>query len=164
MESEDLPYADKINYWKTGKSSADVWLEKAQAQIERFGGQVLIRAVGMDPQSDRKSFLMVFEMDGDRYRIVWPVLRLKLDTVANVKAAERQAATLLYHDVKARSLSSAVLGTRRAFFSYLMLPDGRVASEARPDEIVLLGRAIFGSAPELVQGETVEEEDRNGVG
>jgi hypothetical protein len=45
-----------------------------------------------------------------------------------------QAATMLYHDVKAKAVSAKVHGVRAAFFQYLALPDGRTAAQlAAPD-------------------------------
>lgn len=75
--------------------------------------------------------MLGFEIEDDRYKVIWPVLPSKS---GNEQAARRQAATMLYHDIKAKCLTAKVMGARSAFFSYLMLPDGRVAAQlADPD-------------------------------
>jgi len=33
-----LPFAEKLNYWKTSSSSPDIWIERASKQIEKLGG------------------------------------------------------------------------------------------------------------------------------
>lgn len=54
---------------------------------------------------------------------------------------------MLYHDVKAKSISAKVLGTRAAFFSYLMLPDGRTAAEASTPELLeAMPKLLMGGA------------------
>ena len=42
---------------------------------------------------------------------------------------------MLYHDVKAKAMTASVLGAEVAFFSYMMLPDGRVSSELASPEL-----------------------------
>jgi len=42
---------------------------------------------------------------------------------------------MLYHDVKGKCVSATVLGAKPAFFSYLLLPDGRTAIEATMKEL-----------------------------
>ena len=54
----------------------------------------------------------------------------------NERSARIQAATLLFHDVKAKSITAKVLGFRAAFFSYLALPDGRTMAEMATPELV----------------------------
>jgi len=55
----------------------------------------------------------------------------------NEASARIQAATMLYHDVKARCVSAKVIGKRTAFFSYLMLPDGRSAATVATPELAI---------------------------
>ena len=140
----NLPYAENINYWKTGKSSPDVWLERAARQIEGLGGHVLTHAFGQDPSMGTSAYLMQFEIKNDQYKLVWPVLPVENDTPKNREAAKRQAATLLYHDVKAKTLVATVKGTRRAFFEYLVLPDGRTTPDLAVDELLQLPRILEG--------------------
>ena len=76
--------------------------------------------------------MLGFEIESDRYKVIWPVLPSKS---GNEQAARRQASTMLYHDIKAKCLTAKVMGSRSAFFSYLMLPDGRVAAQLATPEI-----------------------------
>ena len=149
----ELPYAETLNYWKTGKSSPDAWIEKARRQIEKLGGVVTGEAFGRDGNG-RAAYMLSFEIGGDAFRVVWPVLPVK--NPRDERAARVQAATMLYHDVKARCLAAAVLGARTAFFAYLMLPDGRQAAEvgipelARLSPLRLAAPQPFGSDDEVV--------------
>ena len=75
--------------------------------------------------------MLAFKIKDQKYKVVWPVL----PTYSGKEgSAKRQAATLLYHDVKAKAMTASVLGVEVAFFSYMMLPDGRVSNElAKPE-------------------------------
>jgi len=110
-------------------------MERTRRQIEKLGGIVLAEGFGSEATTGHSAYMLAFEIAGERYKVVWPVLPSKSD---NEKAARIQAATFLYHDIKARSLSAAVLGARAAFFAYLMLPDGRTAMHIATPEIVEL--------------------------
>ena len=134
------PYAEEVNYWKTSKSSPDAWMERARRQIEKLGGMVLAEGFGSEPGLGRAAYMLAFEIEGERYKVVWPVLPSK---TGNEKAARRQAATLLYHDLKAKAISAAVLGARAAFFSFLMLPDGRTAVNIATPELAQLTPALL---------------------
>jgi len=129
----DLPFGDDVNYWKTGKSSPDSWIEKTKRLIEKFDGEVLGEAFGSDASVGRAAFMLSFRLGGDRFDVVWPVLPSRYDEEG---AAKRQAATMLHHDVKARLISSEVQGARAAFFSYMKLPDGRRAAQLSDPEMV----------------------------
>lgn len=126
-----LPYAEDIgHYWKTGTSSPDTWLYKTKKVIMDLGGKVQQEAFGsMDTQA---AFMLIFQIKAQQYKVVWPVLPSR---TKNEAAARRQAATLLYHDVKAKAMTASVLGVEQAFFSYMMLPDGRVTSEMAVPEL-----------------------------
>ena len=124
-----LPYAEDFNYWKTSKSPAASWMEKTEKLIIDGGGIVTIQAKGM--QDGNTAFLMEFSFGDDRFRAVWPVLPSD-----NNQAAERQAATALYHDVKVRVLRIKIFGARSAFFNFLMIPDGRTMDQLSSSEIV----------------------------
>jgi hypothetical protein len=76
--------------------------------------------------------MIEFELQGERFRIAWPVLPSKK---GDERAAKVQAATMLYHDVKGRSLSAQVLGARVAFFAFLLLPGNRTAAQAALPEL-----------------------------
>ena len=146
-------YAEELNYWQTSTVSPDTWIDKAKKLIAGFGGRIIGDAFGADGDG-RAAFMIAFEISGDRFKIVWPVLKSRS---GNEKAARRQAATFIYHDVKAKCLSATVLGARSAFFSYLLLPDGRTVSEASDSEVIRLLPSIvrleLGTGDEVVEGE-----------
>ncbi len=130
---KDLPYAEEINYWKSSKSSPGSWIEKASGQIENLGGKVLTHAFGQDSSAGRSAYMIMFEIGIDAFKVIQPVLptRKKEDI-----AAKRQAATLLYHEVKSRCLRAVISGSREAFFQYMLLPDGRTTAEATIQELM----------------------------
>ena len=134
-----LPYAEDINYWKTGQGSPDSWIDKSASQIEKLGGKVYLHSFGVDDQMN-SAYLILFKIDSDEYKIVWPVLPTKRGEEG---AAKRQAATLLYHDVKAKCLTATIKGSREAFFGYLMLPDGRTTTEASIPELMKFVPLVF---------------------
>ena len=76
--------------------------------------------------------MIAFSIGKDKFKVVFPVLDSK---TGKAVAAKRQAATMLYHDIKAKCMVASVLGAKAAFFSYLMLPDGRTASEVATPEL-----------------------------
>ena len=126
-------YAEEVgHYWKTGQSSPDTWIEKAKTQIIKIGGTVLAEGFGSD-NTGRSAYMLGFELDGERFKVIWPVLTPK---GGDIRSARRQAATMLFHHVKAACMSSRVLGTRAAFFAHLMLPDGIVAMQVANPELV----------------------------
>lgn len=128
-----LPYAEEINYRKTSKVDADTWIDKTKDLIAGFGGKVLGDAFGSDSTTGQAAYMISFSVNEDKFKIVWPVLPSRDD---NVSAARRQAATFLYHDTKAKCLKALLWGPRTAFFEYLMLPDGRQASQLSAPEIM----------------------------
>jgi hypothetical protein len=128
----ELPYAEDIgHYWQTGASSPDVWIEKALKIIKEVGGEIIQEAFGS--AMGRGAYMITFEIGKDRFKVMWPVLPSRTGRDA---AARRQAATLLFYDIKAKAISASVLGTKAAFFSYFLLPDGRAASEAAVPELM----------------------------
>ncbi len=131
MSEQQLPYAEDVAYWRTSQSSPDTWIERAQRVIIGMGGVVMAEAFGKDA-SGRSAYMLGFQFKGDRFKVVWPVLPSKS---GNERAARIQAATLLYHDIKARCISAAVLGVRAAFFNSLLLPDGRTAGDVAAPEL-----------------------------
>ena len=127
-----LPYAEDVgNYWKTGQSAPDTWIDKARAEIRAAGGKVLSEAFGRD-QDGRAAYMLVFSFGPEQYRAVWPVLPTRTN---NERAARIQAATMLYHDIKAKAVAAKVHGARAAFFQFLLLPDGRTAPQAADAEL-----------------------------
>lgn len=151
MNYDDTLFAEDVNYWQTSKSSPDVWLERTKRQIKRLDGRVLAEGFGSEPESGRAAFMLAFEVGGDRFKIIWPVLPTRSK---KERAAKVQAATMLYHDIKARCVSAAVLGTRAAFFSFLVLPNGRVAGELSTPELTQAIPTLF--APALAAGNVLE--------
>lgn len=135
----DLPAAEDLNYWKTSKSSPSTWIRRAKDQIEGIGGRVLGEAFGHEDTTGRAAYMLAFEIAGEQFKIVWPVL-----PSGDERAARRQAATMLFHDVKQRCISSQVLGARQAFFAYWRLPDGRTASEVSVPELMEVVPRLLG--------------------
>ncbi len=140
-------YAEQVNYWKTSQTSPDKWLNKTKKLILDIDGTILGEGFGSDPTRGYSAYMLQFEIDGERYKIVWPVLPSQTDDEI---AAKRQATTFIYHDVKARVMSAKVLGSKAAFFSYWQLPDGRTASQA---SVVELTEGI----PYLLQAKAISE-------
>lgn len=126
----ELPYAEDVAYWRTSTSDPDTWMHRAKKVIEDLGGRV--EAEGFGASGDRAAYMLAFTFGEERFKLVWPVLPSYAGRVAD---ARRQAATLLYHDIKAKAISAVVLGKRAAFFSYLSLPDGRTAGEVANPEL-----------------------------
>ena len=150
-----LPYAEDIKvYWKTSTTAPAIWTERAKTQIEKLGGTVLLEAIGKEPDTGREALLMIFEIEGDRFKVAWPVLDVRRK--GNSKAARIQAATMLYHDIKAKCVSAKVIGARAAFFSYLLLPDGRAIVEASIPELQTGISALF-ATNQLEPGNDVVE-------
>jgi hypothetical protein len=63
---------------------------------------------------------------------------------------------LMYHDVKAKCLFATVFGIRAAFFSYLLLPDGRTAINATIPELQQGIPSQYNDGFQLVSGEIIE--------
>lgn len=142
-------YAEDVNYWQSGKASPDSWIEKAKKEIRTVGGRVVGSGSFSEDITGRAGFMLAFSLDGENFTIKWPVLQSKR---GNHQAAQRQAATALYHEVKAACVKVKFLGARSAFFAYLMLPDGRTASEASSPELVeMLPGLIGGSNQPLIE-------------
>lgn len=146
----DLYAEDLGHYWQTSRASLDSWLEKTGKLIEKHGGAVLREAVATD-EHGRSAIMMQFTLEGDEYRVIWPILPSR---TGKRIAAKVQAATMMHHDVKNKLVSSKVLGARKAFFAHLLLPDGRTTSEVALPELTgllptLSGRALLTDAPPL---------------
>lgn len=130
---EERPFAEDLPYWRTSRTSHDGWIEKLRRLIENtFHGAIDREAFG---KSDgRAAFLVEFTVEGERFRICWPVLESRHE---DELAARRQAATMMYHDAKARALAAKVFGARFAFFQYLLLGDGRTVGQLADRELAL---------------------------
>jgi hypothetical protein len=124
-------YAEEVNYWKTSVKSPDSWLEDTKTLIQSIGGKV---HSDMIATMEGKTAIMIgFAVGEDRYKIVYPILAIRKES--DRVAAKRQAATALYHEVKALIVSAKFRGVRGAFMSYLVLPDGRTAGDLTAPEI-----------------------------
>ena len=137
---EGIPYAEDVSYWKTGSSSPDVWIDKTRRQIEKAGGEVISEAFAA--QKGHEAFLLEFILDGASFKLTWPVLPTKK---GETLAARRQAATFIYHDVKARCDVVMIRGARFAFLPYLVLRGGRTAGEMEPRELERRMPALLGN-------------------
>ncbi len=127
----ELPFAEDIgHYWQTSNSSPDQWLERARKLIVELEGNIVAESYGS--MEGHAAYMLAFEIGGDSFKVVWPVLPSR---TGKTLAAKRQATTLLYHDIKAKAMTASVLGVRVAFFSYMMLADGRTASELATPEL-----------------------------
>lgn len=125
-------YADEVNYFKTGTTAPDTWIDSAKKEIVRAGGRVLNEGYGRD-EAGRAAYLLEFAFDSERFRAIWPVLPTRKPQ--DERAARIQAATMLYHDIKAKCVSAKVHGARAAFFQYLALPDGRTVAQLAVPEL-----------------------------
>jgi len=122
--------AEELNFWKTGQSSPDSWMDKTKKQIENLNGRVLSEGYGMS--NGKAAFMIAFSIENETFKIIWPVVK---SYSRNEKAEKIQAATSLYHYVKSVCLYAVVVGFRAAFFSHLMLPDGQIASQIANEDI-----------------------------
>ena len=147
--NEARPWAERCNYWKTSKSSPDVWLEKTLGLIEQKGGEVIASGFGNEHMTGRAAFMVRFVLDNETFKIIWPVLPSE---TGDTFSARRQAATMLYHDVKAKCVACDALGPRVAFFSWVEMPDGRPAFQ-------LSGAELIAETPRLFLEHHVERDD-----
>jgi hypothetical protein len=124
-------YAEDVNYWQSSTIAADTWMDKTKAEIKAAGGRVTRSAFG--DENGRAAYMIEFSFGQDTFRAVWPVLptRTKIE-----RAARIQAATMLYHDVKAKCVSAKVHGQRAAFLQFAVLPDGRTAAQAASPDLI----------------------------
>lgn len=125
------PKAEDVNFWATGKSSPEKWIDATKRQLKNLGGEFRGEGFGADGEG-RAAFMIAFTIKGDEFKIVWPVLQSRSN---NERAARVQAATMLYHYVKSVCLYSTVVGPRTAFFSHYLLPDGRTAGQVSGYEL-----------------------------
>lgn len=136
---------DLGHFWMTSKTSPDAWLDKTEGLIGKHGGEVLSRGYGK--AGGREAYMLTFRLEGNTFKVVWPVL----PTQHAAQAARIQAATLLYHDVKSKIVTAKVFGTRAAFLQYLVLPGGRTAAELADTELTSVLPDL--NAPLLLAGD-----------
>ncbi|MEO1417526.1 MAG: hypothetical protein AAFW00_19740 [Bacteroidota bacterium] len=118
-------YANDLPYWKTGKSSAESWMNKTEKLITEAGGEVDTRISGKP--NGKEAILFIFMLEGARYKILWPVLPTK--KIDEQPAALRQCATMIYHDTKARVLRLKIFPPKVVFSDYLIGPNGQTLAE-----------------------------------
>lgn len=140
------------HYWKTSRTGIEGWQEKTERQIKAAGGKVT--GEGIVRQGEQAAIMVAFELGGDAFRLVWPVLH---SNSGNRRAAQIQAATALYHDIKARCVRAKFVGSRPAFIDALLLPDGRTVSEASLPELMQDVPQLLGGPVLLEAGEWSEE-------
>lgn len=138
---DELPFAETVNYWKSSQQSSDTWLEKTKDLIAEVGGEVLADGFASEAATGRQAFMLHFRFGGEQYRCVWPVLPTRSGKEA--RAAKTQVATFLFHDVKARCMKIKIFGVRSVFLDWLLLPDGRTASQASAPELARDVPALF---------------------
>lgn len=125
--SEELPYGEDVPYWKTGRTDPSTIIAGVVSMIEDYGGTVTQELQGR--VGSRAGFLIEFFLEGDDYRVAWPVLESKKGAGTERIAAMRQAATFIKHDVKAKLLSASVIGVKAAFSPYLITEQGVTVME-----------------------------------
>lgn len=133
-------YAEDVNYWKSGTTSPDQWVEKTKKLIESVGGAV--RGFAFGEIDGKAALVMMFTIGDDQFKLTWPVLESR---TGNAAAAHRQAATMLYHDVKARVVAVKVLGARTAFMPWLLLSTGKTVAETGVPELSARLPLLLGS-------------------
>lgn len=148
MDFGSLPYADDVNYWKTSRVGSDTWLERSKDLIEEAGGEVVSESFSHLPKTGQAAFLLEFTHGADTFKIIWPVLPTKYD--GEEAAARRQAATFMYHDIKAKCMKAKIFGIRGAFFPFLALPGGMVAA-------ALTSPQVMKRIPKLLQNPDKED-------
>ena len=141
-------YAEKLPYFKTSQKGPDVWIDKAKIEIDRAGGVML--SEGFGESEGKAAYMLRFEIEGSRYRIIWPLAESLYHSPDKAfrNASRKQAATMLYHDVKAMCVKARAIGAEVAFFSHLELSNGKVANEmvgATGKLPALLGKLELGS-------------------
>lgn len=134
MSSPKVIYAQDVNYYRTGTTAPETWLEKSKAEIRAVGGDVSGEAY-MERDGQR-AYTLLFTFDAESYRISWPVLplkpnprRSKAELKADERAARIQATTFMYYDIKAKCMVVKVLGPQAAFLQYRVMADGSTPAE-----------------------------------
>lgn len=141
------PTAETVgHYWKTSRTGLETWQDRIERQIKTAGGKVTAESIVR--QGEEAAIMVAFELGGDVFRLVWPVLHSD-----NRRAAQIQAATALYHDVKARCVRAKFLGARPAFLDALILPNGQTVAETSLPELMQGVPQLLGGTPLLESGE-----------
>ncbi len=150
-------YADDLPYWRTSQKSPEAWIALAGTEIERADGEVLFHGFARHPDSGAWYWLLRFTMGDDTFKIEWPVLAVWRETKSSAQDAKRQAATMLYRDVKAMCVKARALGARTAFFAHVEVDGGRTASQLGSRELVSAFPLALPAAPDdVIEGEVEE--------
>lgn len=128
---QEIIYGDTVNYWKTSTKASESWLASTKKLIQDIEGKVHTEMIAT--VSGKTAIMLGFAIGDDNYKIVYPILAIRKE--ADRQAATIQAATALYHEVKALIVSAKFRGIRGAFTAYLVLPDGRTAGDLSAPEI-----------------------------
>ena len=121
----ELPIANEMPYWKSGTSSPDSWFDKVENLIEKYGGTIHSRVVARSGHNE--GIMIGFTIAGESFKLTWPVLPPKNPN--DRLAATRQAATMIYHDTKARVNRLAIFDPKVVFADWLLLENGRTIAE-----------------------------------
>ncbi len=135
-------YAEDVPYFQTSQMTADTWIEKCKKEIASVGGKITSELYGAD-DTGLFAFMLAFKIGDDSFRMVWPVLPTRKNDPKLALAARVQAATALYHDVKAKVVAAKFKGTRAAFFEYLLLPNGQTTAQASGAEFLNLAPRLM---------------------
>ncbi len=142
-------FAEKVNYWKTSRSS-DSAINEAIREIQKAGGVVL--GDGFLNDQGKAAWMMQFRIGGDVYRSVWPVLRSKS---GDFRSAKIQAAVAMKHDIKAKCVAAKFIGFKQSFARERLLPDGKTIGDVSDADILkAVPQMLLGSpGPDVVEGE-----------
>lgn len=140
-------YAEDLPYWKTGEQ-IDEAIAEAKNAIKKNGGKVTGEGYGM--MGGEAAFFIQFEMQGETFRYVEPVMAARSWSATNERAAKVQAAASLKHAIKARVNEAVRHGARRAFMDSLLLPNGQTVYQQDNETLMKLFHPL--SAPQLTGG------------
>lgn len=147
-------YAEDLPYWKTGEN-ADRNIQEAKNALANYGGKVTGEGYGM--MDGEAAFFLQFEMHGETFRYVEPVMQSR---TRDEKAAKIQAAASLKHAIKARVNEAVRHGARRAFMDSLLLPNGQMVYQQDNATLARLFSPLANTpqlpAPDIYEGEIVE--------
>ena len=136
------PYADSLPYWKTSNISAESWIDKAKEELRRANGKIVTEMFAS--AEGKEGYMLTFSFGEDVFSIQWPVLKPSSSKEADKKSAKVQAATMLYHDIKARCVSARVLGIRSAFMGYLLMANGQTADQvSNADYMMMIPKVLM---------------------
>lgn len=129
-------YAEDVDCWRTGKSrTVSAWLDLAESQLMQHGAKNVLKSTGTN-ETGATTFMFAFELNDQKYNLVWPTLPTRSHSESAERAARIQAVTSLYHEVKNCCVVGNRYGKGTGFFAYQMLPDGRTVRQLAAPELV----------------------------